>query len=117
MIKILNTIWKWLNKIAYVLICLVGFGMLFPINPFMAVIPNEADFALHEARMMECGIYVFTAILTIFFCISQKYKWVKNILCVLWVGYFVGVISFINKIPSVKDAKEIYTISTTEEGK
>ena len=114
-IKFLCKIWKALNNIAFVLVCLVGFGMLFPINPLMTVIPNEADFALHEAKMMECGIYVLTAILTIFFCLSQKYRWAKDILYLLWGFYFIGVIRFLDNIPSIDQAKSIYSTSTNGE--
>ncbi|MBP5399379.1 MAG: hypothetical protein J6Y53_03065 [Alphaproteobacteria bacterium] len=114
-INFLCKIWKTVNNLAFVLVCLVGFGMLFPINPFMTIIPNEADFALHEARMIECGIYVLTAILTIFFCISQKHRWGKNVLYVLWVLYFIGVIKFLDNVPSVSQAKVIYSTSANGE--
>lgn len=117
-LRSLSLLWKYFNSVVLILLFFIGIGMLLlPFNPFWGLLPQAAPKEILRAQNLKFEIYALTGIMTIFFCLSQKYSWIKNALNILWIIYFIWILDITDRMPSVQMAQEKAAISIITEGR
>lgn len=117
-LRSLSFLWKHFNNVVLILLFFIGIGMLLlPLNPFFGVLPQAAPKEILRAQNLKFEIYALTGIMTIFFCLGQKYSWIKNALNIMWIIYFIWILNITDRMPSVQMTQEKAAISIITEGR
>ena len=117
-LRSLSFLWKHFNNVVLILLFFIGIGMLLlPLNPFFGVLPQAAPKEIFRAQNLKFEIYALTGIMTIFFCLGQKYSWIKNALNIMWIIYFIWILNITDRMPSVQMTQEKAAISIITEGR